>query len=745
MDIGLAGVDVYDQLDAISSLQGKGSANKILRGEVNCAFTEKKGGDNGQLEKSDFDYMKLRTSDQGEETRDHQCGTNASDTRNSVQESSAESSITKESSGNSSESETSEDWDPENDTESNYSSTDESFDWNDSGSEGSSFVDDLWGGECPSEEDESKPADKPPQRLLFECALVASAMGPFEQDAVKRQMCVRGALDDSFPQKDLTEMEVAEIRKSTMEVLDKHTQARLSGCSAYSIVVQEMCDQFNDNKFSLFVQYFCNGEVKREFLAYLDRDLWPNKTDIVDRILNELKKYEIDLERVISVGSDGAPIMWNSEENVFSLLMKKMFCILPLHIDVEHITDICRHAVNKDMNMLTSYCRLLRIMFYRIALEMRDRRSRKVAPVIETYLEKFIDPRWVSWETSYDGLKALLVSYRAIVSLLWDHFFDTYEDDDMYFVHEHVYDPGSESEEDGDEIGKSVSEYCVPAFTAVFMDILTILNDMISGVEEALEQGYSDLCGCYKKAKESLDDLKRITGENYGAFLSNLKAEAGNFYYEKVKLRKITASGFVDEVRLKLISAVSDCLTDMFPDKTLEVFEALSIIEPSRIADLSENQRCRYAQCLSQQFRHLLDGSALENELQEVESLVKDMDKKECSLVEFATHLVQCNQERLPQCCRLAEIALCLPVKFPKGEAVYKARCESVEKVGRLSSEELTIALRVATSQDLYKNWKCFPIDEAYENWQSKKFANDKEIFQWLADDGDESDQIDTD
>lgn len=688
---------------AFCGLQRKPSEETDTKG----ILSEEENGESYESPDPDFDYLELKTAKSNEEK-----------------------SVSERSSGNSSENETSEEWDPENDTESNYSSTDLSFDWNDSGSDGS-FLDERCEEENSS--DEGITPVRPPHRLLFECVLSACITGPFEPDSVRIRTCMQRAFMESFPEKDLTKKDVNEIHECMTEMLDKCTTSRLSKCSVYSIVVQELSNDLNSEKFALFVQYFHDGQTIVELLAYLKSG---TDKDVAERIQNELNKFGIDLTKVISVGSDGAPVMWKSEMNVFSMLKMQAPKIMPVLTNAEYVTHICRHAISKSMDLVTSYCRLLPVIFHRTALDMRDRRSKKVATVIEDYLESYMDPRWVSWETSYDGLKALMLSYRAIVSLLWGQSFDEDDDNEIAFVQKHVSDPGSDLE-DNDDVGLCVAEYTVPAFTAVFIDILIVLNKLKTGLEESSKKGLSYTKDCFRQAKESFDELTQINGCNYGEFLSSLKAEAGWLIYDKVKLRKLTASEFVDKVRLELISAVSDCLTKLIPEETLEVFEAFCIIEPSRLPELTDDEECKYVKCLSQQFGQLVDSTAVKSELQKVKALVKD---KDTPFTEFATQLVSLHREKFPQTCRLAEIALCLPVKFLKGEEVHKARCESVVKLGELDSEELTTVLRIATCQDLYKNWKYFPVDETFDNWQSKKFANEEELLKWLAETDDDSD-----
>lgn len=151
---------------------------------------------------------------------------------------------------------------------------------------------------------------------------------------------------------------IVDLSSSLIEVLTAKSQE----FNFFSIAIDESCDIRNVSQLAIFIRGIDNNlKVTEEFLDLVPMEGFTTAEDIVECIMATFAKYNLSLEKFLSITTDGAPVMIGKRNGVVTLLqnkkgshsiLKSFHCIIHQEvlctniIKMDHVLKTVAHIVN---------------------------------------------------------------------------------------------------------------------------------------------------------------------------------------------------------------------------------------------------------------------------------------------------------------------------------------------------------------------------------------------------------------
>ncbi|GFX19916.1 SCAN domain-containing protein 3 [Trichonephila clavipes] len=111
------------------------------------------------------------------------------------------------------------------------------------------------------------------------------------------------------------------ILKLAENVID-HQKNDINSTSFISLCLDESIDTTKSARLAVFARYCVGNIIKEELIAITSLLTTTKGTDICTAVRNSLAEKEIDLKKIVSVTTDGAPNMVGKKKNGFITLFK---------------------------------------------------------------------------------------------------------------------------------------------------------------------------------------------------------------------------------------------------------------------------------------------------------------------------------------------------------------------------------------------------------------------------------------
>ena len=125
-------------------------------------------------------------------------------------------------------------------------------------------------------------------------------------------------------------------------------------CDFFSICLDETTDVVSSAQLSVFVRYFTGNEIHEELPSLETLSSNTTEKNICDIVVNMFNERKIDISKIVSVTTDGAPNMVGRTVGFVKLFTEVVgHRILPFHCII-HQDVLCAKAVLKELNNVVS-------------------------------------------------------------------------------------------------------------------------------------------------------------------------------------------------------------------------------------------------------------------------------------------------------------------------------------------------------------------------------------------------------
>ena len=129
----------------------------------------------------------------------------------------------------------------------------------------------------------------------------------------------------------------------------KQLRQDLSSCKYFSICIDESADITSSARLAIFSRFCKCDEICEEMVALLTLPERTTEAEICKAAINELSSRQIDISKVVSVATDGAPSMTGEKAGLVSLFTKDVgHPVIGFHCII-HEDALCAKANMKEL------------------------------------------------------------------------------------------------------------------------------------------------------------------------------------------------------------------------------------------------------------------------------------------------------------------------------------------------------------------------------------------------------------
>ena len=220
---------------------------------------------------------------------------------------------------------------------------------------------------------------------------------------------------------------ILKLERNTAEQLTKD----LSSCRFFSICVDESTDMTSSARLAIFSR-FCRGdEVCEEMVALLTLPERTTGAEICKTVVNELSTRQIDISKVVSATTDGAPSMTGEKAGFVNLFAKNVGHLLIGFHCIIHEEALCAKAGLKELQEVMQT--VTKVVNYISARPINKRQFQILLNEVDSVykgLKMYNNVRWLSRGLvlklsveCLDEIKLFLndqqVSYHELSDIMW--------------------------------------------------------------------------------------------------------------------------------------------------------------------------------------------------------------------------------------------------------------------------------------------------------------------------------------
>ncbi|KAJ8367403.1 hypothetical protein AAFF_G00318060 [Aldrovandia affinis] len=201
---------------------------------------------------------------------------------------------------------------------------------------------------------------------------------------------------------------VDDMEKALEDVVVKQLDEKLKGSDFIGLIIDETVNITVDKKLIIYVKLEIKGRVEMCFLGNYDVHSGTARC-IFDKVVEVLRERNVELSRVIGLGSDGASVMMGKRAGVGALLKKESAFSIQVHCGA-HRAALAALDAAKAVDQVGAYKRTIASVysFYKHSASRTNHLHQLTAAFSNEDMTSLKQPcavRWLSLHRAVEGIK----------------------------------------------------------------------------------------------------------------------------------------------------------------------------------------------------------------------------------------------------------------------------------------------------------------------------------------------------
>uniref|UniRef100_A0A672HAQ6 HAT C-terminal dimerisation domain-containing protein n=1 Tax=Salarias fasciatus TaxID=181472 RepID=A0A672HAQ6_SALFA len=440
-------------------------------------------------------------------------------------------------------------------------------------------------------------------------------------------------------------------------VVMKQLDDKLKGSNFTGVIIDETVNITVDKKLIIYVKFQVKGRDETRLLGNYDVHSGTAQCTF-NKLVEVLRQTDVELSRVISLGSDGASVMLGKHAGVGALLRRESAFSIQVHC-IAHRVALAAQDAAKSVGQLGTYKHTVASVysFYKHSASRTNRLRQLTATLSDEDTTSLKQPCAVSWLSLHKAAESIETTWPALV---------------MELNEEAV---GGNAQAQG--LLGQIQPYSFTALTDTLSDVLPVMTKL-NLIFQKDDVNLATITPMVQASIAALTQLRDAPGPEEELF----QAECEDSMYRDVQ---VTHAG--DR------ACLTDALHDRFPEDSLDLLNSFDVLlNPSRYPQGTSGNEDESAAATAP----LIDATSVQRDAIAVMTVLRCYGD-----LNFSTAcevLIRDFSEIYPAWAKLAKIACLIPVSSVPAERGFSLqnRIKTAQR-SHLGENKVTRLMRISS------------------------------------------------
>ncbi|KAM4551083.1 uncharacterized protein C17orf113-like [Odontesthes bonariensis] len=366
---------------------------------------------------------------------------------------------------------------------------------------------------------------------------------------------------------------VDDMEKALEDVVMNQIQEKIKRSDFVGLIIDETVNITVNKKLIVYLKLEMEGKVETCFLGNYDVDCGTARS-IYDRLVAVLREMDVELSRVIGLGSDGASVMMGRHGGVGALLKQANPFSIQVHC-VAHRAALAALDAEKSVNNITSYKNTISSVysFYKHSATRTNRLRQLTAELHDEDMVSVKQPCAVRWLSLHRAVKAMKHNWPAVVMELTEE--------------------ALRGNAKAQGLLGQIQSYSFIALTHALADMLPVMTKL-NLVFQKDDVNLSSIRPVVQASVAAFTQFRDAPGPEEENFLAGY--EDGKYMDIKVTNASERSIQAFRKVRERFVQHLIDAFQDRFPEDCLDLLHCFDTLLNPRRYPPSQNALQEYAE-----------------------------------------------------------------------------------------------------------------------------------------------------
>ncbi|KAK5861548.1 hypothetical protein PBY51_022938 [Eleginops maclovinus] len=353
---------------------------------------------------------------------------------------------------------------------------------------------------------------------------------------------------------------VDDMEKALEDVVMNQKQEKIKRSDFVGLIIDETVNITVNKKLIVYLKLEMEGKVEMCFLGNYDVDCGTARC-IYDRLVAVLQEIDVELSRVIGLGSDGASVMMGRHGGVGALLKQVNPFSIQVHC-VAHRAALAALDAEKSVDNITSYKNTISSVysFYKHSATRTNRLRQLTAELHDEDMVSLKQPCAVRWLSLLRAVKAMKHNWPAVVMELTEE--------------------ALRGNDKAQGLLGQIQSYSFIAMTHALSDLLPVMTKL-NLVFQKDDVNLSSIRPVVQASVAAFTQFRDAPGPEEETFLAGY--EDGKYMDIKVTNASDRSIQAFRKVRERFVQHLIDALQDRFPEDCLDLLHCFdTLLNPRR-------------------------------------------------------------------------------------------------------------------------------------------------------------------